>query len=1004
MKPIKLELQAFGPYRKKTVIDFSQFTDSGLFLLTGETGSGKTMIFDALTFALFGRTSGNERGVDGIRSQLAQSHDETYVMLTFNHQNNAYTVRRNPTHAYARKPGGKEVNTAHFAELTLPDGTIISSVRDVNEQVERILGLDYDQFKQIALIGQGEFRELLTAKSNARSDIFRKIFNTKLYQDFEFKLRELNSKAKADYETEKLLIEKVMVDSAIENPNVDALEDSIQELSTMLKADLLKRDELNFKKKQSSDTIEDLTKSIEINKQIILDFEALEKNKEKQVTLDDEEASVELLKRKVMLFNHANLNIKPLKTQLDEVKKRIKDNTKRLNDETRHLNDALFKLEQLKVKKVQLDGEKPAIETLKNENHVLSHSLEAYKQLTDLINQRDQVDKNLIEEEKTLSDSNANLLTMGSRIKDLEAALKLKLAHESSKIKLEAEYSKLDELMKLGESLRVLVETEATQKASLIELNHQVSELRATYNHQQHEFYLSQAGILAKTLEAGQPCPVCGSLQHPMKAVLSDRVVSKSHLDALQKSLQAEDNRLNEVGSKHAATLGRLNEIRSLYDEKSKGYETVSLEFMEVKAALEAVDKELEGLKDSEVTLENLKQNKETLSTTIVSLGNGINENKLVIARLNSTIESLQKSLKYDTYEGAKEILDAGLLKVKTYENDLMELSEEIKNVSELVSGVEGSIKVIKVSLNQDNKGVIDLEKNFSEALVTHGFSTVDEYEAILKFDQEGAEKTLREHERQVTEVKTMIRSLSEKLKDLTKPDSQLYEEALNKERALIKDLEDQLEGLAIRINKYSNSIDELNKRGIDFKFKREAYQDINILYRSASGNLAQKDRISFEYYVQTAYFSKVIAEANKRLDIMTQSRYQLVLRQESSDKRLSSGLDLDVIDHHSNKIREVSTLSGGESFKAALSLALGMSDVIQIFAGGIEIDMLFVDEGFGSLDQQSLDQAMNVLNSLTTSNTMIGIISHVTELKTRIEQQIVVHKDVIGSSITIQV
>lgn len=1004
MKPIKLELQAFGPYKDLTVIDFSQFSDAGLFLLTGETGSGKTMIFDALTFALFGKTSGNDRGVDSVRSQLARPHDETYVKLSFIHQSNIFTIRRNPTHSYARKEGGKESNSAHFAELYLPDGNIVSSVRDVNEKIETILGLDYDQFKQIALIGQGEFRELLVAKSDARSDIFRKIFNTKLYQNFEYKLRDLNSKARGVYETEKILIENVLTDIGIEEPSVESLTQSISYLEGILKEDLLNQKKLNESRIIHNSKALEIMKLIEVKKQVLKDFEDLDANKVLFNELSKSKESMDALEKRLLRFNNATVYVKPIKTKLDEVIKRYQDNIALEERERQSLLSIKENLAILVEKHKLLLDQKDSIEALKKENHVLDKSLEDYRVLTDHINNRvKELDKLKGEEEK-LDVFKKNLEASKLKQKELEASVKLKRDKESRKVFLDAEFNKLDEILKLKGILVKTTELEANEAKSLKLMADEVSKLGVIHNQRQHDFYLAQAGILAKSLEDGKPCPVCGSTEHPKVATLSDQVVSKEELDALQSKLNNESSKLSKLGAKHSEVLGRLTELKELYESKTSGYDDVESLFKSVEIELKEANSVLEKLKELDVLIEKNHESIEFNSKSIEDLGITINNRKLEVTRLDTMISSLKKNLKYESFELAKEALNTGQKRVSKFEADLLESSEAIKTSEALLSNIEGSLKVIGKSIQDDKDKKEVFEGEFKDSLAKYSFESIDAYEDVLLLDKAETEETLRNYTQKLTEVNALIKSLEFKLKDVSKPDLVIDNEMLAKENQVIKALDEQLEFLMIKISKYKNSIEQLSKRSVDFETKRKQYQDINILYRTATGNLAQKDKISFEYYVQTAYFSKVIIEANKRLDIMTQSRYQLVLRQESNDKRLSSGLDLDVIDHHSNKRRAVSTLSGGESFKAALSLALGMSDVIQIFAGGIEIDMLFVDEGFGSLDQQSLDQAMNVLNSLTSGNRMIGIISHVSELKTRIEQQIIVKKDVTGSSVSVTI
>lgn len=1009
MKPIKLEMRAFGPYRDTTVIDFTRFNEASLFLLTGTTGSGKTMIFDALTFALYGVSSGNGRPNTSLRSQYAKDDVEAVVSFVFSHNGKQYTVTRSPKQSFVKKGGRVMREHGPDAHLVLNQETLASGATRVTQQIESILGLDADQFKQIALIGQGEFRELLKASSATRKEIFRKIFNTRFYQKFEEKLEAINKEAKVNFEFELKKIEdmmKNMDDIDFEDVSVHDLDRNIEQVEQNIKSSYLEIDDIVLNRSKANASYVEVTQTLEKDKALIEKFQLLEANKVKLEKELEQESYYKKLQEHLELLENLLSEVHPkekaLKISLEKLEANQSKNKNllvELKKGQQHLenfkkeSESLLKVSDVfennkqKIQRIQTQlKDYEILDTLQLRKETLLGQIGSSKLDQELL--RKQIEENV----EVLSKARLNLKVKAQlevETKDLEQRLqsildfqKIKIIHDELNQKIEESKNEL------GKSLQ------------------QLKVKRDIYNDKEHLFYLAQAGILAKSLIEGEACPVCGSFEHPHKAVLSESDLTKEMIDILKAEVEVADEKRSQLQSHFSNLKGQLDTIQSQFNNKKTQYETLDINFEIQKMEAELMQKKqsLEGL----VNLDELIQNSESLETT---LQNKLSINDKVYRDLEKDfiqVETAWKEksshLSFTSYDEAKIELDKLKKQVGEYELKRDTLAHSILNQEKSVSKILGSLQQLDIEKNNLDEEVLSSQKEYREALNKYQFTDEAKYHEILSSSgqKDDDKKHLSNYHTRLSNLKFVIQGASLELNDQIKPE-------LSANLTLQTSLKEQMDNLnhrygALLANVKAKEISLIKLKDLQASYldKKKHYENVNDLFRTATGKVLGKDNISFETFVQTAYFKEVIKHANKRLDIMTQSQYSLILREDATDLKSQSGLDLDVMDHHTNSRREVSTLSGGESFKAALALALGMSDVIQSFAGGIEIDMLFVDEGFGSLDQESLDQAMKVLNDLSQYSTMVGIISHVSELKQRIEQQIVVTKGVEGSSIQI--
>lgn len=898
MKPINLEISAFGPYKDKVEFEFSKLGGNGIFLITGDTGAGKTTIFDAIVYALFGEVSGSNRQVSSIRSDFADNNTETYVMFEFIHKGITYKIKRVPEYTRLKKSG--EGTTKNVADASIEwNDNVVSGISNVNEKVEEILGINAKQFKQISLLAQGEFLKILFAESKDRTEIFRKIFDTNIYNNITTLLR-----IRLRENSDKLCELKNSFTTNAYNIVWNETPDIILKL---------KSKDLN--QIEIKEIIELLEKEIEINKE---DASKIDKE----------------------VVDYEN-NIKKEETRIAKVEE---ENTK--IDKYQHLleieKELEGKKEYYKNQEITVEqNQKILAIVLPKEQNVKKANLEVLKYEKDLENTKKEAEQLKCEEAKVKEKEN--------KLKELKVILenyqKLKAEFETIK----QELKKIEDIQKVSKEKEI-----AVVKYNKSNLEYQ--EVSKKYLEEEDKFFKEQAGILAEKLEENKPCPVCGSLEHPHIAQKSETVLSKEGLEELKSKIEAKskenDKNKQKITEINATLETLINEIKKEEDFDIAKYSKEVREKYEKQEDLIEVENEKAG--------------------TIYKVLTG---EFLYIDRFS-----------YDEYKAE-------------FENQIKLQCEKITKCNTLIAEYEKTLK-------EKNAELEKYKLEYKDAYNSLGFETEAEYkEKVLdETTCKDISKEIQEYNKNVIENKTKISELAEAVKDKKIVDLEQDKQQLGE---MVKELKTKKqtqikEKSNLQNNKKIASL--LKENAEKLMIQIEKYLNYDELYKTASGTLTGKRRIEFEQYVQATYFDMIIIEANKRLAIMSDNRY-LLIRKESSEKiKDKIGLDLDVIDNYNGKKRDVKSLSGGESFKAALALALGVSDVIQSYSGGVVVDTLFIDEGFGSLDMESREQAINTLNLLSDNNKLIGIISHVTELKERIDKKIIIEKSAEGSKVRFEV
>ncbi|WP_277062190.1 SMC family ATPase [Solobacterium moorei] len=926
MRPIKLVLSAFGPYASKVELDLSKLGENGVYLITGDTGAGKTTIFDAITFALFGKPSGDIRDVKTLRSEYANEEIETYVELDFIYHDEEYHIYRRPEYTYTHVQKNGEVkqrSKAADAYLILPNGDRIVKPTEVTKQVEQLLGMKRDQFRQIAMIAQGSFLEILNADTKERGKLFEKVFMTSKYSVLMDRLNQMAKESSIALNDAKLRLQQIISDIRV--PEI------LQE--------------------QYEQTLETFA-------------------------MNDIQPVYDLLDKIII---GAKEGIENLQKQKEQVQKQLQKSRKEETEKTKQLQDLLSLEKLLKEKPVKeekanlyterlkTDGEKYRIQidALKKEQAQIEHELPEYAGLTKLTaklaeikKQGSSVLKDLetktsfkkqLDEDITLKQKEAQILT------DSELSLnKLFIQEEEIEKKISAFYH----ASMIQSNYQNAVDTFLEKTQFLQESTDRKAMLQKQYDDAQLSYFANQAGLLASRLIKGEPCPVCGSIEHPRPASYSDQLVTQEEInqykkkaDQVEKEYQVASKACVDANLKMSTLQNELELVLKSVTEQTIPLGNVKTFIDEHTAQLKKEQKEIstciKQLQQQSKRYQELLKMIPKLQQKLTALTEEVSQSEITQAKLSVEHEQIQKQvqettakLKYSSETEAKNRLAILAKQILEYQQQIDQLTNESKLAMDELVYVSAQIDMLKEKV-ESSIDEIPLQKNQLGLLQAEIENLQVQQEEILKSIH----------------------------------DTQMYESDAQDTKKKIKSESDA------------------------YQTKLSRYSSLRELADVAMGNgRSSKEKITLQEYVQIAYLDRMIHKANERYLSMSNQQYQLVRSAGTKDKRSHEALDLDVIDFSNGSIRPVSSLSGGESFIASLALALGMSDEIQSQAGGIQIDTMFIDEGFGTLDRDSLNNAIQTLMKLSGENRLVGIISHVKELKERIHKGIIVTKDLHGS------
>ena len=951
MRPEKLTISAFGPYADKTEIDFSRLGEGGLYLITGDTGAGKTTIFDAITFALYGQASGQVRDSAMFRSKYADIETETFVEFVFSYQGKKYQVFRSPEYMAPKKRGTGLTLRKAEAQLIYPDERQpVTKARDVTRAIEELLGLDYEQFTQIAMIAQGDFQKLLFAGTVQRGEIFRQIFHTGLYQQVQLKLKDAARSRYKDYDEMRRSIAQYL-----DGVKFWQAEGTEAEEFTELK-------KVKFEGK--------LERSLDLLKSFIDEGESREEELLKQEQEVDQklhamEKKLHLSAQKRSLEQKREFAGKQLEKVLPELEK-ISAEAEKYKDTDKKCEELglLIREKQEQLKKYQV------LEQLQKELGEIGAQLEKCKTQQEVnIRHKQQLHKDM-----------EQLKQERSQLENSELDLQKAITEKEKRTQRKTELNGLETGIR---EFRSLYEATKEQQKKYQDAYEKAQQQREYYQQIFHSFLDAQAGLLAQELKENEPCPVCGSLSHPHPRRISPGgTVTQETLDNEKIKL----DKLEKFSVDQSLEAGKLKE-RS--NASWRQIVTSAEELLEDFQEFRKETKNGNGQAGDFMTVWNqmifmINREKEQCEKLLAESDRKIRKAQENIKR-RKTAEKLLEDLEKEKekLQEKKNFCDreqAGLT-IKASENE-----KQQKNVAEEIrqTHLEDGKEVLEKEIKEKKQEYIDLKENSRKI-------------------KENLERFQAEKER----ITSTIKTLEEQQKEIGEIREEEIREQYSESTAQKTELAEKRKELFSVQSGNLEIYQKVQKRREEMSKAEKEYVWMKNLSDTANGSLNGKAKIELETYIQMAYFDRILRRANLRLLTMSSGQYELKRQEQSENRKEKAGLDLNVVDHYNGTERSVKTLSGGESFQASLSLALGLSDEIQASAGGIRLDSMFVDEGFGSLDEEALSQAVKALSSLADGHRMVGIISHVAELKERIENKIIVTKQCtgkgVGSSIKIR-
>ncbi|WP_045367936.1 AAA family ATPase [Vibrio campbellii] len=1011
MKPIKLTMQAFGPFAQTETIEFDKLGTNPLFLINGPTGSGKTSILDAICFALYGETTGNERQGIQMRCDMAAPTLLTEVTLEFSLHGKSYRVIRSPEQEAPKARGeGMTVrkHTAALYEITDEEKLITSKTTQVKTEVTNIIGLNETQFRQVMVLPQGKFRELLLATSKEREEIFGQLFQTDIYKKIEYALKDKASaisKAKDEFDNQiRGALQVAGVSSEAElTEQREALsvqfetvqkqeQESLAQLNAV-KTDLQKAEALSneFKKREQAEIA--LKRHLEqsdavSSRQLQLDnAKKASKVELPYVTLQNASKHTQELEQKVAKLSQdltvANDAVKSKEGALQTAKEQAAQLPK--------LTEQQYQLEGMKGKLVEKSELEKAINAGLTQKSEFEATLKKYIALKEKLTLEAQ------QGQKSLDQARVDVASIGS----VEAEIKQqqRLMQDLQKLTgLNQELAKLDALT-------------PSKQASVDQAKARYVELQRSADTLELSWHNAQAAVLAQRLRSGEMCPVCGSVEHPQPAQFVGEEVTKEQVQRARNTEREGQVALNQLSNQleqHNIAVGQYKQqIEQLSVELGQN---ASMDLSALQASMQQLNERLQQL--SSINLVQLEQSVNELNQRCVTGEGKINDLQNQMAANESTIKVNQEQLaklsaSLDAKYSSLEVLEQDIVAIQKQITELNTAFESAQNhLQQAVlakTNIESQLTTNQQWLNEALERLNTAKTDWAQALQASAFedeaqflaSKVDEAEMQVWQQEIDAFKQTQ------IKLEQTLADLSSELKDLALPDLEGLNVKLNSTQQSYVEARNQLDStrsLFERLEKVRNDIATLHDKNTKLE---DEYKVFGTLYDVASGKTGS--RISLHRFVLGVLLDDVLIQASQRLSLMSKGRYILARKTEGFKGAAGRGLDLVVEDSYTGKTRDVATLSGGESFMAALALALGLSDVVQSYSGGIRLDTLFIDEGFGSLDPESLDLAIQTLVDLQQTGRMIGVISHVSELKEQMAQRIDVEPSRLGSTVSVK-
>ncbi|WP_231314699.1 AAA family ATPase [Neobacillus sedimentimangrovi] len=1037
MRPLKLTMKAFGPYAKTETIDFTRLGNRTMFVISGKTGSGKTTIFDAISYAIYGKASGEDRNGPELRSQFASDDLMTEVSLEFSLRNKVYFITRSPQQLKKKEKGDGYTQIGAKAELYVlgPNGEkqlLASKIHDVEEKIKEIMLIDANQFRQILMIPQGEFRKLLIADSKDKEAILQRLFHTQLYKRIEERLKEEATELKKSVEDQvKARNEALRRIQAVTNEElkryleeesdndtlilpllkeeIAAMGEQLEQLNAQLKEKENEQDRLKAQLFEAEEILKQLQKKEELRQRKTW----LESQKD---TFSGKEKQIQLAQKAALLAKQEELchRLKGESDRLGSLVSSIQKEIELAKSQKNHY-ELLLKQEQ------EREDERQA--ALAEVNRLI-HMKEDVYSFSALVKEKANVEAALHEAKVKLSQSETNLEQLEKRFKHLqnqkEEIEKGQLTYVRNEQQLEKWQSEFDRL----EKYEVLLNRYKKSKQNLEEITgryentvRNLNDAKALVIDLEQKWLHGQASILASKLQEGNPCPVCGSEHHPSPAIeQAGKVPSEEDMKAAKAQvLKWEQEKSTDEARLYQCQSAEKTDREAL-EEKLQEIRTFKVDFTE--SELPNLKMQIASEKNNLLVVqkklaEQIKQ-LDRIKTEIEKCEREIQDGQITKQQLTAQVTDLtvQFTEKRTNLSRMMNVIPENLRSEAEYEKALAQSKRKYETLIKQFEDVQKGLQNANEKLVAELARFTDAEKNYHEKqqelkaereifknmLSEQGFENYSNYASskLSESEIQTLENEIRTYREELRSVSDRLSEMTEQLANLKTPDIEEGKRKLANLQAEMEALNQQWTTLFVKKRDNEEIYSRIENLNASMKVLEERYSLIGHLYEITRGQ--NHFRITFERYVLAAFLDDILHEANHRLRKMTSGRYQLIRKKDRAKGNAQSGLELLVFDQYTGQKRHVKTLSGGESFKASLSLALGLADVVQNYAGGVSLETMFIDEGFGTLDPESLEQAIEALMDIQSSGRLVGIISHVPELKERIDARLEVIAGQTGS------
>lgn len=1037
MKPLQLTMQAFGPYAGTETIDFRELENRTMFVISGKTGSGKTTIFDGISYAIYGKASGEDRNGPDLRSQFANDDLLTEVSLEFSLRQKTYFITRSPQQEKKKKSGDGFTMLGAKAELYLIDEfgepqLLASNVREVDEKIKEIMIIDSNQFRQILMIPQGEFRKLLTSDSKDKEVILQRLFHTEIYKRVEEKLKEEATVLKKSVEDQ---VEKrnsaIRAIKAVENAELKEyieagsindvlimplLREEIEAMGLKLeKMNIVRAERQKERDMQQQRLFEAQTtiKQLETLEELRLKKENLEGQQE---SFKQKEKEADMAKKAALLSTQEQL-CHHLKAECDRLTEQAEQITKKIS----LLSDQLVQAEKEHQKQLDREPERIAAAEQKNK---LENMKEDVLEFANIAKAVEGLSLSLKAAKQEREKGESTVKASEGRIKILQAeketAEKAQLSLLENDRRLEKFSHELDKLKKMqAHNLKVDIARQSLdqKKSAYSNANARFEDGKATIEDLEKKWLHSQAAVLAASLHDGAACPVCGSDHHPKPASAHDGFIpteedlkaAREQVSSLEKEksladkgfIEAETNlkSLSAAGEELISEIIRLRpdfktaELAEVILQIQSYQEKLQEEQNQLSNKVHSIEKITSEIKRIEEDKEKLLLQLKTLEESYHRMVILYTEKKTTLERMTETIpEDLRSIVAYENKLKAVSVLQQSLeLQLEQARRNFQDAKEQL--AAEKARGEDAAKR-----LKEKSAELVSERDVFKNKMNAQGFDNFQLYHQAKRTERDiqKLEMDIRNYREELRSVSDRYTEMSNILQDVKKPDIEGLQKEFTELNEKIKQADEIYQDLNLKKRDNQAILEMVESLNEQMKVLEERYKLVGHLYEISKGQNTY--RITFERFVLAAFLDDILAEANVRLNKMTSGRYRLLRKTDRSKGNVQSGLELLVLDSYTGQERHVKTLSGGESFKAALSLALGLADVVQNYAGGVSLETMFIDEGFGTLDPESLDQAIEALIDIQSSGRLVGIISHVPELKERIDARLEVISTQTGS------